>query len=68
MEKKVCARYYGSVFLGRATAHGLLFSFLNAFSDMPLSKLLHASMDGPSINLSFLNKLEEYVSDEYTDG
>lgn len=68
IEGKVCTRYYGSVFLGRATAQDLLDSFLKALDDVPLSKLLHVSMDGPNVNLSFLNKLEEHISNEYPDG
>ncbi|GBN53613.1 hypothetical protein AVEN_197773-1, partial [Araneus ventricosus] len=68
MEGNVCTRYYGSVFLGRATAQDLLDNFLKALSDIPLSKILHVSMDGPNVNLSFLNKLEEHINNEYPDG
>ncbi|GBN32939.1 hypothetical protein AVEN_43414-1 [Araneus ventricosus] len=68
MEGNVCTRYYGSVFLGCATAQDSLDNFLKALSDIPLSKILHMSMDGPNVNLSFLNRLEEHISNEYPDG
>ncbi|GBO24527.1 hypothetical protein AVEN_31721-1 [Araneus ventricosus] len=57
----------GSVFLGRATAQDLLDSFLKALSNIPLSKIFLVSMDGLNVNLSFLNKFEEHISNEYPD-
>lgn len=67
-ENKVSTRYFGSAFMGSATSQDLLDSFLKALEDVPLSKLFHISMDGPNVNLSFLKKLREYMSEENPNG
>ena len=52
-------RYYHSEFLGITSGKDVLESLSACLSGISKSKLLHVSCDGPSINLSFLDLLEE---------
>ncbi|XP_023218139.1 uncharacterized protein LOC111620448 [Centruroides sculpturatus] len=60
---KVMTRYLNSVFLDHSTADDLLSAFLNGLSEihLDLAKILHICMDGPNVNISFLNKLEDHM-------
>lgn len=60
----VTSRYFGSAFLGHATAYDLLNSFLLVTKDIDPKKVLQISMDGPNVNLKFLSILKEHLSEE----
>ena len=51
-------RYFGSEFLGHATAENLLESFIKATCQLDANKMLQVSMDGPSVNHKFLRLLK----------
>ena len=55
----VATRYYHSEFMGIASGKDVLESLSACLSGISKSKLLHVSCDGPNINLSFLDLLEE---------
>jgi len=61
---QVIKKYLTSVFLGRATATDLLAKFKEGIASLPRSKLMQISMDGPSVNWSFLDKYEEDLTQE----
>ena len=50
-------RYFDSSFLGHATANDLQSSFTSVLNDQILSKIVQVSMDGPNVNLTFLDQL-----------
>ncbi|XP_067143597.1 uncharacterized protein [Centruroides vittatus] len=56
-------RYLNSVFLDHSTAGDLISAFLDGLSDihLDLAKILRICMDGPNVNISFLNKLEDHT-------
>jgi hypothetical protein len=56
---KVNTRYLGSQFLGHATANDLVDKFVAAMKDLNCRKLIQISMDGPSVNWSFIEKLKK---------
>jgi hypothetical protein len=56
-DNEIHTRYYGSVFLGHATANDMLDNFLG-YVNLDLSKTLQISMDGPNVNWSFFEKLQ----------
>ena len=60
----VSARYFGSAFLGHATAECLLQSFKEATQELSLSGLLQVSMDGPSVNWKFLDLLSNSLKED----
>jgi len=47
-------RYLGSQFLGHATADDLLTKFVETMKDLNCRQLIQISMDGPSVNWSFI--------------
>lgn len=49
--------YLTSVFLGHTTASDLLSAFKGIFNDSLLSKLIQVSMNGPIVNMKFLDDL-----------
>ena len=61
---QVITNYLTSVFLGRATAADLLAKFKEGIAGLPQSKLMQISIDGPSVNWSFLNKYEDDLTPE----
>ena len=61
---QVIKKYLTSVFLGCATATDLLAKFKEGTASLPRSKLMQISMDGPSVNWSFLDKYEEDLTQE----
>ena len=51
---KVCSQYLPSSFMGHSTAEDIMNNFLEASSEMKLCSLVQVSLDGPSVNWSFL--------------
>ena len=65
---QVCTRYYSSAFLGHATAKDLRESFSEATNGLDLKKLLQVSMDGPNVNLKFIQELKAEQRKANVDG
>ena len=55
----IATRYYHSEFMGKASAKDVFESFSACLSGISENKLLQVSSDGPKVNLSFLDLLEE---------
>ena len=55
--KEVVTRYFTSDFLGHAYADTMVSSFLENCGTINLNKLIQVSMDGPTVNWSFYDKL-----------
>ena len=49
-------RYFDSSFLGHATGNDLQSSFTSLLNDQILLKIVQVSMDGPNVNLKFLDQ------------
>ena len=60
----VATRYYHSEFIGKASTKDVFNSFSACVSGVSPSKLLQVSSDGPNVNLSFLDLLEEDRNDK----
>ena len=61
-ENLVHSYYYGSQFLGHATAQYQLKSFKTVFKNLDyVNRLIQVSMDGPNVNWKFLEILEEDI-------
>jgi hypothetical protein len=60
-------QYLTSTFLGRARAEDLLLKFTQALRGLPQANIVQISMDGPSVNWSFLQKYEEHRAMEDID-
>lgn len=58
---KVSTRYFGSQFLGHATADDLVRHFVECMKDLNYRNLIQISMDGPSVNWSFIEKLKNQL-------
>ena len=54
---KVC--YLDSKFFGHATHQDLFIQFMQALFKLDTNKMFQVSMDGPIVNLKFLEKLEK---------
>jgi len=61
---QVIIKYLISVFLGHATAADLLAKFKGGIASLPRSKLMQISIDGPSVNWSFLDKYKDHLTQE----
>ena len=61
---QVHTRYLTSQFIGHAAATDLLEHFHASTSNLRRSGLLQVSMDGPSVNWSFYDKLGKEIKDE----
>lgn len=55
----ITTSYFNSVFFDRCKAKDLLEHFKLGFAGLPFDKLIQVSMDGPNVNWSFLNKVEQ---------
>ena len=65
---RVCTRYYGSAFLGHATAADIMTAFLEeAIKGLDIAKLLQISMDGPNVNKKFLQDIKAKIKEENCD-
>ena len=56
-KSQAAIRYFDSSFLGHATAKKLQSSFTSLMNIQILLKNVHVSMDGPNVNLRFLDQL-----------
>lgn len=57
--KRVESRYYETEFMGHTTAKDLQNSFNKKMEKFSASKLIQVGMDGPNVNWSFYDKLNE---------
>ena len=64
---KVITRYFGSQFLGHATANDMVKHFEESVvnSGLLVSNLAQISMDGPSVNWKFFADMKKKLSDDY---
>jgi hypothetical protein len=53
----VSSSYFGSAFMGFASAKHVLESFKEAMAEVPLNKIMQISMDGPAVNWKFIDLL-----------
>ena len=62
-ENRVVRKYVASSFLGHARAGDLKTSIMEALSKdcLPLVKMLHLGCDGPNVNKSLKNQLNESI-------
>ena len=60
---QVKSRYSQSKFIGHASADDLLAHFSEATEDLNRNGLLQVSMDGPSVNWSFFNKINRDIKE-----
>ena len=65
--QRVTTQYYNSAFLGTATADDLLVKFKEALGGVSLKSLYQISMDGPTVNWSFLKKFKEEFQERTDD-
>ncbi|KAJ8043765.1 hypothetical protein HOLleu_11016 [Holothuria leucospilota] len=65
---QVAVRYFGSEFLGHATAVDLLKHFKAGLTKLDPKCLLQVSMDGPNVNLKFYRDLENERKTEELPG
>ena len=56
-ENEVRTRYLGSNFLRHSTAVGLMDNFNEVIKHLNPEKLYQISMDGPAVNIKFLNEI-----------
>ena len=56
-DQQVKVRYWDSKFLGHTTNKDLLIEFNKSVDIIDLSKIIQVSMDGPSVNLKFMQEL-----------
>ena len=54
---RAATRYFYSSFFGHVTVNDLQSSFTSLVNDQILSKIVQVSMDGPNVNLKFLDQL-----------
>ena len=59
LENKVQVRYWNSMFMGHGTASDLFAKFNERLKGIDLTKLIQVSMDGPSVNWKFYEKVEK---------
>ena len=57
---KVQVRYWDSTFLGHSAANDLLQHFNDSVESINPSKIIHVSMDGPTVNHKFYKGLEDH--------
>jgi len=58
LDNKVKTRYYDSQFLGHGTHKDLKTHFDNVLKDLNENKIFQISMDGPNVNLKFLETVQ----------
>ncbi|XP_049457018.1 uncharacterized protein LOC125903885 [Epinephelus fuscoguttatus] len=61
----VQSRYYGSQFMGHATAQDLLQHFKECVQQLDLRNMISISMDGPSVNWKFFDLLQQEQAEEF---
>ena len=62
----VCSRYLSSSFMDHSTVEDIMNNFLEASSVLKLCNLVQVLMDGPNLNLSFLEQRSSDLYDEYS--
>lgn len=64
---KVVTRYFGSQFLGHATANDMVKHFEDSVvnSGLPICNLVQISMDGPNVNWKFFTNMKKKLSDDF---
>ena len=64
---KVVTRYFGSQFLGHATANDMTKHFEESVvnSGLPICNLAQISMDGPNVNWKFFTDMKKKLSDDF---
>ncbi|XP_077484032.1 uncharacterized protein LOC144094048 [Amblyomma americanum] len=65
VSERVTTRYYTSVFMGHSRAEDIQEKLLNALDCLPLSKIVHLSMDGPNVNLKCFKNLQSHLQNNY---
>ena len=65
--QKVVTRYFGSQFLGHATANDMVQHFEESVvnCDLPICNLEQISMDGPNVNWKFFADMKKTLADDY---
>ena len=63
---KVVTRYFGSQFLGHATANDMVQHFEESVvnSGLPICNLAQISMEGPSVNWKFFTDMKKKLADD----
>ena len=56
--------YLDSTFVSRPNADNLFEQWECALKELSESKILHLSMDGPSVNWNVLDKLDDYLNEK----
>lgn len=59
---QVCTRYFGSSFLGSATANEIRKSFKASLSMLNLKNIIQISMDGPNVNQKFFKDIKSELN------
>ena len=62
---KVETRYYGSEFLGHASAEDMLEKFHSCKENLSFRNLIQLSMDGPCVNWKFYKMVEDELKNDY---
>ena len=60
---QVKSRYFQSKFIGHASADDFVVHFSEATKDLNRNGFLQVSMDGPSVNWSFFNKIDRDIKE-----
>lgn len=66
-KSEVVTRYWTSVFLEHTFADKLVNAFVSSFNQIILRKLVQVSRDGPTVNWSFIDKLEDKLQESDDD-
>ncbi|XP_070390112.1 uncharacterized protein [Dermacentor albipictus] len=62
---EVATRYPTSTFMGHSTADDLMQKLTETLASFPLSKIVQLSMDGPNVNWSLFNKLQQHMKNDF---
>nr|XP_020447106.1 uncharacterized protein LOC109955353 [Monopterus albus] len=65
LNDRVQSRFFGSQFMGHATAQGLLQHFKECVQQLDLREMLSVSMDGPSVNWKCFELLQQEHSEAF---
>jgi len=64
LDNRVASRYLCSVFMGHGRADNILEHFMSCTDGIGLQNILQVSMDGPNVNWSFYEKMQQKVKSE----
>ena len=67
IDDRVTTRFFGSTFLGHATAEDMVEHFTSKVleSDLKIPDMVQISMDGPSVNWKFLDLMKKILHEDY---